>query len=366
MFRKHFISGCISIVFLFYVASLFGQLDTVCVGDLNVRYGVNSNSLFLTESVWTIEGDGIDDVVIRQNHDTVSIDWLTTDLGWYTVAVYEYNVFQMDHNGDDSLVKCDGNVVIDSVWVVGPVDVDIGPDVEICFGEVADFSSNNLYEGHLWSTGDISDHTSEYREGYVWLEARDQYECSFRDSAFLTVHPLPDIDLGPDISLNRDDPLSYDFSREGVFFSWYAGDELFSVSPSVVIKEEDVFIRQTSEFSVIVENIYGCISGDTVIISPSRHFLGEIPTVITPNGDGYNDTWIIPRLEQYPENYVDLIVEIYDRWGKLVWKSKPGYVGDEWDGTDLWGRKLPTGSYFYIISLNTGGEPIDGHITIVR
>lgn len=351
---------------LLFALPLYGQLDTACVGDVNVRYGVSNSSPFVTESVWTIEGKGIDDLVLRQDVDTLSVDWLTRDIGWYTIAVYEYNVYQLDHQGTDSTLKCQGNVVIDSVLVTGPVDVDVGPDVEICFGEIADFSSNNLYESYLWSTGDTEDNTSEYRDGYVWLEATDGFQCSFRDSAYLTVHPLPDLDLGPDVSLNREDELRYDVSNEGIYYAWYAGDELFSSSASVVLTEEDVFLRQTSEFSVLVENIYGCVNADTIYIAPSNHFLGEIPTVITPNDDGYNDQWIIPRLERNPQYYSDLVVEIFDRWGKLVWKSSPGYVGDEFSGIDLWGRRLPAGSYFYIIRLNNGGDPVDGHITIVK
>ncbi|MCK4701142.1 MAG: gliding motility-associated C-terminal domain-containing protein, partial [Bacteroidales bacterium] len=58
------------------------------------------------------------------------------------------------------------------------------------------------------------------------------------------------------------------------------------------------------------------------------------------------------------------IVEIYTRWGKLIFRSDNGYQ-DFWDGT-FKGQELPMDSYHYIIDLGDGSTPIVGSITIVR
>jgi gliding motility-associated-like protein len=107
------------------------------------------------------------------------------------------------------------------------------------------------------------------------------------------------------------------------------------------------------------------MNGDTVTISPCKKVLGEIPTVITPNGDGFNDVFKIERMEKYPQNYTEAVVLIYDRWGKLVFESEPGYP-EPWDGKDLRGKNLPMDSYFYVIDLRNQSKPVTGHITIVR
>ncbi|UCG27747.1 MAG: gliding motility-associated C-terminal domain-containing protein, partial [Bacteroidales bacterium] len=88
--------------------------------------------------------------------------------------------------------------------------------------------------------------------------------------------------------------------------------------------------------------------------------VNDIPTVITPNGDGFNDEWTIPFIELYPK----ASVEIFTRWGKLVFSSRNGYVV-KWDGTQN-GNELPMDSYYFIIDLGNGTEPIVGNVTIIR
>jgi gliding motility-associated-like protein len=80
--------------------------------------------------------------------------------------------------------------------------------------------------------------------------------------------------------------------------------------------------------------------------------LGLIPEVVTSNGDGKNDFFEIKGLyENYPQNKL----EIYNRWGNLVYSSTP-YKND-WNGTPnaagkTGSNKLPTGTYYFILQLN--------------
>ena len=86
----------------------------------------------------------------------------------------------------------------------------------------------------------------------------------------------------------------------------------------------------------------------------------EIPTIITPNGDGKNDVWRIENIQLY----LNVTIEVYTRWGKLVYRSDDGNQ-DPWDGT-FKGKELPMDSYHYIINLGDGSKPIIGSVTIVR
>jgi gliding motility-associated-like protein len=108
-----------------------------------------------------------------------------------------------------------------------------------------------------------------------------------------------------------------------------------------------------------------CYEFDSVYLV-IRQPIGEYFDVFTPNDDGYNDTWIIPNADQYP----DLEVFIYNRWGQQVFYSKP-YGTDPshtWDGRSQKNNKeLPIGSYYFIIKPNDGEqETITGTVTIVR
>lgn len=78
----------------------------------------------------------------------------------------------------------------------------------------------------------------------------------------------------------------------------------------------------------------------------------EVYNGISPNGDGKNDFFYLKGIEHYPDN----IVEIYNRWGVLVYEAK-GYNNTDvrFDGysrgraTINKGKLLPTGTYFYIL-----------------
>ena len=88
---------------------------------------------------------------------------------------------------------------------------------------------------------------------------------------------------------------------------------------------------------------------------------GYVYEVITPNGDGKNDKWIIPNIDQYPNNELT----IYNRWGQSVYTVKP--YKNTWDGTTDAGNDLPSAAYYYLIKLNNDKQEVwAGSITVVR
>lgn len=109
-----------------------------------------------------------------------------------------------------------------------------------------------------------------------------------------------------------------------------------------------------------VTDANSCEHTTTVEVSLTGGDCLEISSAFIPNGDGYNDFWRIRNIEYYP----NASVEIYLRWGELVFYTKDGYDAP-WDGT-FKGKELPMDSYFYIIDLKNGKDPINGHVTIIR
>ncbi len=83
-----------------------------------------------------------------------------------------------------------------------------------------------------------------------------------------------------------------------------------------------------------------------------------VPDVFTPNGDGYNDMFVIKNL---PENSE---LKIFDRNGVLLFTSD-NYM-QEWDGRDLRGKILPTGNYWYTLAIPYIPEPWNGSIYLKR
>ena len=94
---------------------------------------------------------------------------------------------------------------------------------------------------------------------------------------------------------------------------------------------------------------------DLVIACPSI----EIPNVFTPNGDGINDVFKINLSGGSLSNFN---ISIYDRWGLLVFTSPN--INNKWDGRTTSGLKVVSGTYFYVIDLNSA--VYKGHITVLE
>lgn len=120
-----------------------------------------------------------------------------------------------------------------------------------------------------------------------------------------------------------------------------------------------VFPEETGAYTV-TGTVDGCTVTDVITV-----FIGPpigIPNAITPNDDGINDLWLISGINDFESAQVN----VYDRWGQLVFKSI-GYT-QPWDGTNR-GKFLPTGTYYYVIELNSVDvniEPLVGFIAIVH
>ncbi|OEY71474.1 T9SS type B sorting domain-containing protein [Salegentibacter salarius] len=83
-----------------------------------------------------------------------------------------------------------------------------------------------------------------------------------------------------------------------------------------------------------------------------------IPKFITPNGDGYNDTFSINGLEYFPSSEI----KIFDRYGKLL-KAGAGETFN-WNGT-LKSRALPSNDYWYHIIIE-GFKTLKGSFSLKR
>lgn len=111
---------------------------------------------------------------------------------------------------------------------------------------------------------------------------------------------------------------------------------------------------------VVSSFINGCEVTDLITITVGPPI--TIYNAFTPNGDGINDTWVLGGIERFENTSVT----VYDRWGQQVFRSL-GYA-QQWDGTNK-GKYLPTGTYYYVIELNSLEveiPPINGAIAIIH
>lgn len=169
----------------------------------------------------------------------------------------------------------------------------------------------------------------------------------------LSVHPLPPLSLwvsGKNISKGRN--VSFVATGTGDF-KWHPAKKVEdSTAASTSAK-----IMDTTQFILTLTSALGCTSSDTVIINAIEDFYVDAPIVLSPNGDGFNDYFVIENIDTYPENKVQVV----DRTGKIIFE-KQNYRND-WNGY-INNRILVKDSYFYVI-WTKGHIAKRGSITVV-
>lgn len=143
----------------------------------------------------------------------------------------------------------------------------------------------------------------------------------------------------------------------GATYSWTNPGGVIGglLTPTLAVRPEN-----TTTYQVTVSTASGCVLTQDITIQVNEDYkaLNE-SNIVTPNGDGVNDNFVIENADMYPNN----IVKIYDRAGRMLF-SKSNYT-NEWNGT-LEGSPLAEGTYYHIVDFGAGKPKLKGFITIVR
>ena len=180
----------------------------------------------------------------------------------------------------------------------------------------------------------------------------DNTVCKDYASEKIMVNPLPDISVSSSdtIVLPGGQAMLYATSNHNIAeYLWNPIQNMndpFSESPTVVLT------RPTTYYvNIIDEN--GCKNNGSIFIDVDL----RADNVVTPNADGYNDTWFAANGGLSDE----FELSIFNRYGEEVLNQK-GYEND-WDGTSD-GDQLPEGAYYYVIKHDDA--TYTGSITLLR
>lgn len=310
--------------------------SVVCAGDTGIAYFVQGweNSTY----VWTVEGG----VITRDYGDSVIVNW-TTVPGIYRISVQETSEY-----------GCVGPPVVSDVLVSSP-ELDLGGDTYVCLGEMFEISPDGDFDTYLWQDGSTASSYTTDQPGLITLEVTNVHGCVDSDSLYLSIYDLPEVDIGNDTSLCGDESVVLDAGPDGQYYNWSTGD---------ITRQITVYRANFLEVRVEVEDAFGCVNADTMVIEPCNieFYFRDMPNAITTNDDGVNDVWNIEKLS----GYTQAVIEIYDQWGTLVWRSEPGYP-EPWDGRTMNGKLVPVDSYHFVIDFNDGTtDPLTGIVTVLH
>lgn len=247
-------------------------------------------------------------------------------------------------------------------------------DTTICYGDsIQLLGTSNILSGGtsmepdlaVWFPGNspvynlkVAPHDTT-RYSYIVHKAN----CFNFDTVLIRVYPELQIDAGdyPLTFVGTEIHLLATANTEFDSVTWIGTD--FALNPtSYQMTGLDTFITPQDSLWLYV-NAYKYNGWCSVVDSTKIRVYQELdpPSGFTPNGDGINDTWLVPGIMEF--NNVE--VKIFNRWGEMVYEVKGRY--QPWEGKNKKGKLLPIGTYYYIIDLHDGKtKPVSGPVTIIR
>ena len=325
----------------FIPVALHGQtLPYACAGSREA-YGVQGYNS--SEYIWTIEGGEI----VEDYNDTIVVEW-----NW-NVGTHRLEVVEITES------DCIGAPVTASLNVSAP-RIDMADMYEICDKDSLTIDPQASYITPLsyqWQDGSSGSDYTTGNEGVVWVRATGTDGCYNYDSATVIVNPLPLVDIGKDTALCGTATIELDAG----FFATYNWSTNQIINPITVGAASTL----TDTVSVEVTDFHGCKSSDTIVIYQCEvdKFFADIPNTIIIGHSSPNEKWILEHIGLFP----GAIVEIFDRWGRLIYHVKDPDPFAVWDGRSLAGKEMPMDSYYYVIDLNyRDSEPLVGTINVIR
>ena len=276
--------------------------------------------------------------------------------GYYPITVTDSRGCEIR---DSAFVKGTHNVFADSLSEI---------TFNICLGDSVLININETpLNTYVWENGSTITDRWVYPEDYVNI-----YTLSITDPNCLAAYDVvatvnvefinPMLGSEPGIEYG-DFPVVLSGESIGLFsenntcieYMWQWDNNTITNSSGTTITIDDV--KTSDWYYLYVKDDNGCLGYDSVYI-----VVGVKPyEAITPNNDGFNDTWTPLDIESYENS----MVQVFNRWGGVVFESKGGENYQPWDGTKN-GEELVVGTYYYIIDLNNGDEPQTGPVTIIR
>jgi len=229
-----------------------------------------------------------------------------------------------------------------TITVSTSLNVIAGADTTICEGESITLTAAGAVN-YAWDNGvtDGISFTPLNTTTYI-VVGTDNNNCEGTDTVSVFLNPSPnlsgtttDISQGADGAIDIDviggtPPFVYDWDMDGL------GD---------FDDDEDLYNLDAGTYMLVVMGNEGC--KDTLILIISEDTDVTANPLLSPNGDGINDVWLIDGLSNYPQCKVNVL----NRWGQVLFSSV-GY-STPWDGTYN-GTLLPVSDYFYIIDFGDG------------
>ncbi|MFW6301990.1 MAG: gliding motility-associated C-terminal domain-containing protein [Bacteroidales bacterium] len=342
-----------------YFCTLTDANNTEFVDSIVITEPAPLSFSFSTTNISCFGGnDGIIDLTVSGGTEPYRYQWYDPDYALagiqedlHDVRAGEYQLEVTDTN------NCRSEVSV-SLTQPEPIQLSLsGSDIE-CHGASTGTITSQVSGGepgysYNWSNGNTDANPVNLPAGEYMLTVTDENGCEAFDDMTLYEPSQIKIEL-------YSTPVSCEAQSDGTAEALVIGGSgAYEYNWNTGATDSEITDLTEGLYSLTVTDIFECEATDSVIVSKNDIDCISIPSSFTPNGDGYNDNWVIRNAYLFPE----CKLQVFNKWGNIVYETT-GY-NDPWDGK-FQGEVLPSGTYYYIFKTTPESEEKTGNVTILK
>ncbi len=230
--------------------------------------------------------------------------------------------------------------------------ISIGHDTTFCYEPFSIIlSPNGQFTGYTWSNNSTEQSITVTSAGTYSVTVSNQSGCTATASISIHVTPIGPIYLGDDINLCGLPSAEINAGNNlGNYpYLWSNG----ATTNIIIVTNPDTYW--------VKYGTVNCFVTDTIEVFGCPEI--SIPNVFTPNGDGFNDSFVPDAT-----SIANFTLIIFNRWGTPVFETNDYING--WDGK-IDGKEVSDGVYYWIIRYaerfkESDVKTLSGSVTVIR
>lgn len=220
----------------------------------------------------------------------------------------------------------------------------------------------------LWSNGNTTNEFFIDSTQTLWVQYTNGVGCTNRDTLTLTELQPVVVSLNSPTYPNGFNISSFGLSDGTIELSASGGFEPYGYA---LVSGEAISSPYTNLpsawYTVVVNDARNCKALDSIFLTqppfspptdPVSPNAIRIPNSFTPNGDGFNDAFVIQNIQFASENKLS----IFNRWGQLVFSANN--YQNNWFGEA--NNQVTESTYFYIFEDLTNKQSFKGYINVIK
>lgn len=320
---------------------------------------INSIGILFTNEyphpVFGYEFKGSKPQIVEESIITDTANWQLVSECYIADSAYQYlTIGNFSAEGETKWIEIENpyerdRVSLDSYYyfdeisveatIPPPEPVQLPADTFLCVGSSFTIDVSQKNATYIWQDGSTEPVHTIDEAGYYSVEIR-RGKCASTSDNF-RLHYWPQIKLESGVRDCEQTEIILRAQHPAENYRWNTGES-----------SNEITVRQSGLYWVEVETP-DCTFRDSIQVDMDNCISG-IPNFFTPNGDGINETFFVEGLD-----YNQWQLDIYNRWGKLVYSKFP--YRNNWKA-----EGVSRGVYYYFLKNKDSNQVKKGWVRVKK